>query len=105
LSQAQFLRPVAEQGWSINLNRSPTQNATFEPGTPEAGPYPLNNQIPRQLGNRRDDHNDSPAEGAAGVEIFAERHELDTEMVQCVEHFAVAELSDKFFTKFRRNEW
>ena len=42
LSEAQAAGSVAEQSWSIDLNRLAAKSATLEPGAPKSGPDPFN---------------------------------------------------------------
>ena len=58
----------------------------FELGPPHAGAHPLDDQTALQLRDRTDDDHDRPAQGPAGVDLFAEADELDVEPDQFVQH-------------------
>jgi hypothetical protein len=56
-------------------------------GPPHARPDPLDDETPLKLGDDPDDHDDRPAQRAAGVDLLAERDELDVQPVQFVQDF------------------
>jgi hypothetical protein len=78
---------------SIPKNSSPidiewpaTDMPAFEPGPTHSCPDPLDDKVPFQFSDSPDDDDDGPAERAAGIEVLAEADELDTEMIELVEH-------------------
>jgi hypothetical protein len=57
----------------------------FELGPPHAGAHSFDDQTALQLRDRTDDDHDRPAQGPAGVDLFAEVDELDVEPDQFVQ--------------------
>src|ERR1019366_2872127 len=45
---------------------------TFEAGSPHAGADPFDDQAALEFSDRADDHDDSPAQRAAGIDVFPE---------------------------------
>jgi len=87
LVQAHAAVAVSEHGGAIDIERMPADLAAFKPGPAHAGPDPFDDQVPLQLGDGADDHDDGAAERPAGVDVLAERDELDVEMVELIEDF------------------
>lgn len=85
LSQAQAAALIAEDGIAIELERMTADVPAFEPGAPHAGAHPLDNEIAFEFGDRIDDGYDSTAQRPAGVDLLAERRELDVEVVELVQ--------------------
>ena len=59
---------------------------TFQPGAPHAGTDPLDDQAAFEFGDGADDHDESAAKRAAGVDIFPERDVLDSDPIQLVQN-------------------
>src|ERR1700751_2326862 len=78
---------IATDGLVIQCQRSAPDVTSFEPGAPHAAAHPLVVQVGFRFCDRTvsDDH--STAQRATGIDLFAERDELDVEPVQLVEHF------------------
>jgi hypothetical protein len=77
---------IPQNGSAIDIEWPATDMSSFEPGPAHTCPDPLDDEIPFQLRNSPDDDDDSPAERAAGIKVFAEADELDTEMIEFIEH-------------------
>jgi hypothetical protein len=58
----------------------------FQPGAAHPCPYPFDDEVALQLGDRSDDDDDGPPERAAGVDALPEAHELDAETIELVQH-------------------
>jgi hypothetical protein len=87
LSETLTAPAVSHDSFTIEIKWLTSDVTTLELGAPHAGADALDDQVAFQFGDRSDDDHDSPAQGAAGVDLFAERDELDVEPVQLVEHF------------------
>src|SRR3974390_471693 len=72
---------------AIDLEPRPANTLAFQPGTPHAGAHSLDNQVAFELCDGADDGDHGPAQRAAGVDILAERDELDLQVIQLVQHF------------------
>ena len=59
----------------------------LQPGATHACPYPFDDEVAFQLGDRSDDDDDGPAERAAGIDALPEADELDAETIEFVQHF------------------
>src|SRR5664280_2820987 len=86
LPQALSLAAVSLDGGMVQLQWIAADVPAFEAGAPHAGADPLDDQIAFQFGHRADDHHDSPAQRAAGVDLLAEADVLDVEPAQLVQH-------------------
>ena len=87
LRETQTAGPVTEQPHPVDLDGLAAKRTSLETGTPKSGANPLYNKVALQFRNRRDNHDNRPAQWSAGVEVLPERHEFDTKMVQRIEHF------------------
>src|SRR4051794_30352028 len=86
LAQALAVAAIADDGIAIEFKRPAADVAPFEPGAPHAGAHPLDNKVAFELGDGADDDYYGAAQRAAGVDLLAERNELDIQPVQLVEH-------------------
>ena len=87
LAKALSLHRSRSDGFTVEFERLAADVTAFEPGAPHAGADPLDDQVAFQFGDGADDDHDGAAQRAAGVDLFAERDELDVEPVQLVQHF------------------
>jgi len=87
LAEALAAAAVATDGGMVEIERLPSDVPAFELGLPHACPHPLDDQAAFQLSDGADDDDDSPAQRAAGVDLFAEADELDVEPVQFIQDF------------------
>ena len=85
LAQALTVLTVAKDRAAVEIERLTSDVPAFEAGASHAGAHPLDDQVAFQFRDRSDDDHDGPAQRAAGVDLFAERDELDAEMVEFVE--------------------
>ena len=85
LSQALTVLTIAKDGAAVEVQRLTPDVPTFEAGSAHAGADSLDDQVALQFRDRSDDHHDSPAQRTAGVDLFAERDELDAEVVELIE--------------------
>ena len=70
----------------VQYQRSSADALAFEPCAPHAGAHSFDDQRAFELSDGADDDHDGPAQRAAGVDIFAEADELDSDPVEFVEH-------------------
>ena len=84
LAQALALLPVTLDPLAVELQRTTSDGAAFELGSPHAGTDPLDDQAAFQLSDRSDDDHDSSAQRAASVDLLSEADELDVQPVQIV---------------------
>jgi hypothetical protein len=61
--------------------------AALQFGAAHPGAYPLDDQVPLQLGDRADDDDDGPPQRAASVDVLPEADELDLQVIEFVEYF------------------
>jgi len=47
---------------------------------------PFNNKVTFEFGDRTDDDDHGPAQRSAGIDVFAEAHKLNLEMIEFVPH-------------------
>ena len=85
LAQAEAPAVIAHDGVSIELERAASDVPSFEPGSPHAGAHSLDDEIAFEFGNNTDDSDDGPAQRAGGVDLLAERSELDVQVIQLIE--------------------
>ena len=79
--------PVAEDSSAVEIERLASDVLTFEFGPPHACTDPFDDEAPFQLSDDPDDHDDRPAQRAAGIDLFSEADELDVQPVQLIEDF------------------
>jgi len=84
----------------VDVDWPATDVATFEPGPAHAGPDSFDDEVPLQLGDRTDDDDDGSTERTTGIEVLAEAHVLDVEMVQFIQH--LEEVADGSSDPIRR---
>ena len=90
LSQAEAAIVITEDRLAIDVEGLAADVPTFEPGATHAGSDTLDDQRPFEFCDRTiDDHDDGSAECATGIDIFAERNELDAQATQFIEHFEI----------------
>ena len=58
LAEALSLSAVPKHGGTIDIQRPAADVAAFQFGPAHTGPYPFEDQVPLQLGDRADDDND-----------------------------------------------
>ena len=86
LSEALPTPAICKDCLAVENQRWASDRPAFQAGAPHAGAHPLDDQVAFQFGDGADDHHDSPAQWAAGVDLLAEADELDAQTVQLVEH-------------------
>src|SRR5664280_2892778 len=86
LSKALATLTVLLDSRTVQYQRLTADVLTFEPGAPHAGAHPFDDQTAFKLSDGADDHDDSPAQRAAGVDVFPEADVLDADPIQLVEH-------------------
>ena len=86
LSKALSTPTVSEDCFAVEHECRTSDVLTFQAGASHTGTHPLDDQAPFQFCDATDDHHDSPAQWAAGVDLLAEADELDAQTVQLVEH-------------------
>ncbi len=77
--------PIAEDCFAIHFERLAPDVPSFEAGAAHAGADPLDNKVALQLGYSADDDQDGPAQRAGCVYLFAERDELDIQVIERVQ--------------------
>ena len=87
LPQALATTAITADCLTIHVDRLPTDVPAFQPGSPHAGTNTFDDQIAFELGDRADDHDDGPAQGAGRIDRFAEADELDVQAIELIEHF------------------
>jgi hypothetical protein len=87
LSDALALAAVSLDGGVVQYQWIAADMLAFEPGAPHAGAHPLDDQVAFQFSDGADDDHDSPAQRAAGVDIFPEADVLDLEPAEFVQDF------------------
>jgi hypothetical protein len=87
LGQAVAPIAVSENRNPIDLEWTPSDVPALQPGATHSCPYPFDDEVALQLGDRPDDDDDGPSERAAGIEILPEANELYAEVVEFVQHF------------------
>jgi hypothetical protein len=85
LSQAVTLLAVTMDGGTIEYQSFPPDMPSFELGPPHAGAHSFDDQAALQLGDCPDDDHNRPAQGPAGIDLFAEADELGVQPVKLVE--------------------
>jgi hypothetical protein len=80
LAQALALAAIALYPDVIQLERITADVAAFKTGASHAGAYPLDDKVTFQFGNGADDDDDGPTQRTAGIDLLAERDELDIEV-------------------------
>jgi hypothetical protein len=75
------------QSRSVDLYGLAAKGTSLELCPPKTRSYPLNYQISFQFGDGRHYHYDCPTQWSTRVKILPKRDELDTQMIQSVEHF------------------
>jgi hypothetical protein len=78
---------VPEDCNPVDLEWTSADVPALQPGATHSCPYPFDDEIALQFGDRSDDDDDGPSERAAGIEILPEANELDAEVVEFVQHF------------------
>jgi hypothetical protein len=87
---------ITEDSSSIEDQLRSSDLTSFELGAAHAGPHPFDDQVPLEFGDGADDDDDGAAEWAAGVDVLAEGHELDLEMVDSeISALTPAEVQDR----------
>jgi hypothetical protein len=86
LAEALSALPIPEDGDAVEVEWLASDVLALEFGPPHPGADPLDDEAPLQLGNDPDDDDDRPAQGAAGVDLLAERDELDVEVDQLIQN-------------------
>ena len=71
---------------SVQHQGSSADSLAVQTGTPHAGADSFDDERPFQLGDSADDHDDGAAQRSAGVDLFPEADELDSDSVELVEH-------------------
>ena len=88
-AQAQSAVTIPKNRVAIDVERLAADVPAFEFGAAHPGADTLDDEVAFELRDRADDHDDSSAECSAGVDIFAERDELDAEATQFIEDFQI----------------
>jgi hypothetical protein len=86
LSDALATLTVLLDGGDVQDQRSSTDSLAVEAGAPHAGADPLNDEIAFEFGDSADDDDDGAAQRAAGVDLFSEAGELDSDPIEFVKH-------------------
>src|SRR5664280_457627 len=86
LAETLALAAVLFDSGAVQNQRLTADVLTFETGAPHAGAHPFDDQTAFKLSDGADDHDDSPAQRAAGVDVFPEADVLDADPIQLVEH-------------------
>ena len=86
LSKALAAQTVLLDGSAVQGQRSTADVLTFEPCAPHAGAHPFNDQAALEFGDGADDHDESAAQRATGVDIFPERDVFDPDSIQLVQN-------------------
>jgi len=86
LAQALAEAAILEDSNEIEIERLAADVPAFELGPAHSCTNTLDDQAPFEFRDCADDHDDSAAQRAAGVDLFAEADVLDAEPVQLVEH-------------------
>lgn len=86
LAQAPAMLTVLADRFAIKLERWTSDVTAFELRPPHAAAHSFDDQAAFRFRDRADDHDDCAAQRAARVDAFTERHELDVEPVQLVQH-------------------
>src|ERR1035438_4624882 len=81
LSKALATLKVLLDGEIVQHQRSSADTLAFQARAPHAGAHPFNDQAAFEFGDGADDHDESPAKRAAGVDIFPERDVLDSDPI------------------------
>ena len=87
LAKALTLVAIAQDADAIEVEWLAPDGTAFELRPSHAGAHSLDDQVTFQLGNGSDNHHHRTTQWAAGVDLFAERDELDVEAVQLVQSF------------------
>ena len=85
LAQAVTLLAVAVDGGTIEDQGFPSDVPAFELGPPHAGAHPFDDQAAFEFSDRPDDDHNRPAQGPAGIDLFAETDELGIQPVKFVQ--------------------
>ena len=72
LSKTQAALTVLLDGEIVQAQRSSADVLAFQAGAPHAGAHPLDDQAAFEFGGGADDHDESTAQRAAGVDLLAE---------------------------------
>jgi hypothetical protein len=86
LGQAHTGSSIAKHTSAIDLEWSSPDVPSFKPGPAHAGPDPFDDQVALELGDGADDDHHGTAQRAPGVDILAEADELDSQVVELVQH-------------------
>ena len=78
---------VPEDSNPIDLDQASSDMPALQPGATHSCPYPFDDEVALQLGDRPDDDDDGPPERATAVDALPEADELDAEAVELVQHF------------------
>src|ERR1035441_1072158 len=86
LAKALALAAVMLDGGVVQYQRIASAVLAVEPCAPHAGAHPFDNKVAFQFGDGADDDDDSPAQWAAGVDVFSERDVLDVQSAQLIQN-------------------
>src|SRR5271163_2678317 len=86
LTQTLALLAIPPDSSTIEFEGLAPDVAALELCSAHAGAHPLDDQVALEFRDRTDDDHDRPAQGAAGVDLFAEAEELDVEPVQLIKY-------------------
>ena len=89
LAQAHPAVTITKNRLAIDVEGLATDVPAFEFRPTHAGSDAFDDQRSFQFGDRTDDHDDGSAECSAGIDIFAERNELDAQATQFIEDFQI----------------
>jgi hypothetical protein len=87
LAKALTLVAIAQDAGAIEIEWLTPDGTAFELRPSHAGAHSLDDQVSFQFRDGSDDDYDGATQWAAGVDLFAERDELDVEAVQLVQSF------------------
>jgi len=86
IGQAIAAVAVPEDRDPIDLDRTPADMPALQPGAAHPCPYPFDDEVAFQLGDRADDDDDGTSERAAGIDALPKTYELDAETIELVQH-------------------
>ncbi len=84
LAEALPMLTIRQDRSTVQFQRLASDMPSFEASAAHAGAHPFDDQAAFQLGNCSDDDHDGSAERSAGVDLFAERDELDVEVAELI---------------------
>jgi hypothetical protein len=87
LSNALATLTILLDGGAVQYQWSSTDSLAVEAGAPHAGADSLDDERPFQLRDGADDDHDGAAQRAAGVDVFPEANELDSDSIEFVKRF------------------